>query len=108
MSRSVITKGCKTTTGGMVLSGVSNLPLFHSPITQIGTQATCPACKKGIGTIEPVEPVPFTVDHVQAALEGDIVACGCPKGSNTVIANRSSMTVSKQSNGHITVFEPTR
>ncbi|AUI88871.1 hypothetical protein BS333_21085 (plasmid) [Vibrio azureus] len=30
MSRSVITKGCKTTTSGTVLTGVSNLPLSMS------------------------------------------------------------------------------
>lgn len=106
MARSVITKGCKTTTGGEVLTGVGNVPLFNTPITQIGTQATCPKCKKGIGTIHPIEKVNFHVDYIQVALEGDIVMCGCPQGTNLVIADKKPMRVSNLPNGHINVFQP--
>lgn len=98
--RGVIHQGDKTTTGGVVTSGVSNVMFFGSGVTQINMIATCPACKKGQGKIIPIEDIAVIVDNVQVALHGDVVDCGCPFGSNTLIASVGAMKFS-QSNGRV-------
>ncbi len=104
--RGVITQGCKTSTGGTVLQGVSSVPLMSKAVTVINMQATCPSCKKGIGNIVPISAVNIKVDNVQVALHGDIVACGCPYGSNTVIASSNAMQSQALPGGEVGLFKP--
>ncbi|HIF9499341.1 TPA: PAAR domain-containing protein [Photobacterium damselae] len=93
-SRGLIHLGDKTTTGGGVVQGIGNVALVGSGVTQVGMLATCPACKVGQGKIVPLTAINVFADSVQAALHGDIVACGCPYGANTVIASAGSMLFS--------------
>lgn len=104
--RGLIHKGDKTTTGGVVMSGVASVMLVGEGVTQIGMTATCPACKKGQGKITPLKPLPIIVGDVQVALHGDIVACGCPYGSNTLIASASAMSFSQSSDGKFHGYKP--
>ncbi|MDF4896701.1 PAAR domain-containing protein [Vibrio parahaemolyticus] len=104
--RGLIHKGDKTSTGGVVTQGVGNVMFVGEGATQIGMIATCPKCKKGQGNIVPIEKLNIILDNIQAALHGDIVACGCPYGSNTLIASSSSMSFTKGSDGNIYGFKP--
>ncbi|WP_222104122.1 PAAR domain-containing protein [Vibrio algivorus] len=103
--RGLIHKGDKTTTGGVVTSGVGNVMFLGEGVTQIKMIATCPACKKGQGEIIPLETIAVIVENIQVALHGDIVACDCPFGSNTLIASAGAMKFS-QSNGQVHGFKP--
>ncbi|MBF4405488.1 PAAR domain-containing protein, partial [Vibrio anguillarum] len=103
--RGLIHKGDKTTTGGVVTSGVGNVMFLGEGVTQIKMIATCPACKKGQGEIIPLEAIAVIVENMQVALHGDIVACDCPFGSNTLIASAGAMKFS-QSNGQVHGFKP--
>ncbi|MGD8116417.1 PAAR domain-containing protein [Vibrio sp. TRT 29B02] len=103
--RGLIHKGDRTTTGGVVTSGVGNVMYVGEGVTQIKMIATCPACKKGQGEIIPLEAIAVFVDNIQAALHGDIVACDCSWGSNTLIASAGAMKFS-QSNGQVYGFKP--
>ncbi|HIF9499316.1 TPA: DUF6402 family protein [Photobacterium damselae] len=93
-SRGLIHLGDKTTTGGVVVQGIGNVALVGSGVTQVGMLTTCPACKVGQGKIVPLTTINVFADSIQAALHGDIVACGCPYGANTVIASAGSMSFS--------------
>ncbi|MBF4344193.1 PAAR domain-containing protein, partial [Vibrio anguillarum] len=93
--RGLIHKGDKTTTGGVVTSGVGNVMFLGEGVTQIKMIATCPACKKGQGEIIPLEAIAVIVENMQVALHGDIVACDCPFGSNTLIASAGAMKFSQ-------------
>lgn len=64
--RGLIHKGDKTTTGGVVTSGVGNVMFVGEGVTQTGMIATCPSCKKGQGKITPLKPISVIVDGVQA------------------------------------------
>ncbi|HIF9173973.1 TPA: PAAR domain-containing protein [Photobacterium damselae] len=97
--------GDKTTTGGVVVQGVGDIALIGSGVTQIGMIATCPACKIGQGKITPLTTINVFVDGVQAVLHGDIVACGCPSGSNSVIAPTGATSFSMK-DGIATVSRP--
>ena len=101
MARGLIHKGDKTTTGGVVLQGVGNIMLIGSGATQIGMIASCPVCKVGKGAIVPIQPIQVFIDHTQAALDGDNIACGCPPNSNKVIASPSAMAFADMGNGQI-------
>ncbi|MGY5613352.1 PAAR domain-containing protein [Vibrio brasiliensis] len=103
--RGLIHKGDRTTTGGVVTSGVGNVMHVGEGVTQIKMIATCPACEKGQGEIIPLETIAVFVDNIQAALHGDIVACDCSWGSNTLIASAGAMKFS-QSNGQVYGFKP--
>lgn len=43
--KGLIYKGCKTTTGGVVLEGVGDVWLYGSGVSYEGALASCPACK---------------------------------------------------------------
>ena len=103
--RGLIYKGDSTTTGGVVTSGVGNVALLGIGVTQIKMIATCSKCEKGQGEIIPLETIAVFVDSVQVALHGDIVACDCPFGSNTLIASSGAMKF-HQSNGQVHGFKP--
>ena len=103
--RGLIHKGDSTTTGGVVTQGLGNVMLVGEGATQIEMIATCPICEKGWGKIVPIEKWDVFIDNVQAALDGDLVMCGCPEGSNTLIASADAMRFSKV-DGQIHGFKP--
>ncbi|MGR5283512.1 PAAR domain-containing protein [Photobacterium damselae] len=104
-SRGLIHLGDKTTTGGVVVQGIGNVALVGTGVTQVGMLATCPACKVGQGKIVPLTAINVFADSIQAALHGDIVACGCPYGANTVIASAGTMSFSVK-DGIVTGYKP--
>ena len=91
--------GSRTSTGGTVIEGNQGI-LFNGLVaSSIGHQATCPKCKKGIGPIVAVGPRTVTLPAGPAARAGDYVACGCPPGSNSLLAEGSVFIGSDGSTG---------
>lgn len=78
--------GSKTSTGGVVIEGNSGLEFDGLVASSIGHKATCPACKKGVGEIVAVGARTTFLPAGPAARAGDYVACGCPPGANTLVA----------------------
>lgn len=78
--------GSKTSTGGAVIEGNQGLVFDGLVASSVGHKATCPACKKGIGPIVAVGGRTVTLPAGPAARAGDYVACGCPPGANTLLA----------------------
>lgn len=91
--RKVIVKTSPTSTGGKVLDGLPTMTIDGFPTTLIGMRASCPACLKGMGNIIPKGPHQQLINGVPIALEGDVVACGCPEGANVVIPLTATVTV---------------
>ncbi len=61
--------------------------LFNGLVaSSVGHKASCPKCKQGIGPIVAVGPRTVTLPAGPAARAGDYVACGCPPGSNSLLA----------------------
>ncbi|HDQ0224164.1 TPA: PAAR domain-containing protein [Escherichia coli] len=83
--RAVIVKSSPTSTGGKVLLGIDIVTNDGNPVALIGMQASCPACKKGIGDIVAKGPHQQFINGIAIALEEDVVACDCPEGSNIVL-----------------------
>lgn len=78
--------GSKTSTGGEVIEGNQGVVFDGLVASSVGHKATCPACKKGIGEIVAVGGRTVALPAGPAARAGDYVACGCPPGSNTLLA----------------------
>lgn len=78
--------GSKTSTGGAVLEGNEGLVFDGLVASSVGHKASCPKCKKGIGPIVAVGPRTVQLPAGPAARAGDYVACGCPPGSNVLLA----------------------
>lgn len=78
--------GSKTSTGGAVVEGNSGVLFDGLVASSVGHNASCPRCKKGIGPIVAVGPRTIVLPAGPAARAGDYVACGCPPGSNTLLA----------------------
>ncbi len=81
--------GSRTSTGGAVIEGNPGIMFDGLVASSVGHQATCPKCKKGIGPIVAVGPRTVVLPAGPAARAGDYVACGCPPGSNTLLAEGS-------------------
>ncbi|PCC98298.1 PAAR domain-containing protein [Halopseudomonas pelagia] len=81
--------GSKTSTGGEVIEGNEGVVFDGLVASLVGHKATCPACKKGIGEIIAVGGRTVQLPAGPAARTGDYVACGCPPGSNTLLAQGS-------------------
>ena len=79
--------GSKTSTGGTVIEGNPGIMFDGLVASSVGHQASCPACRKGIGPIVAVGPRSVILPAGPAARAGDYVACGCPAGSNTLLAD---------------------
>ena len=76
----VITLGSKTSTGGTVISGNSNVMINGQPVALIGDIATCICGSKncnGQGPIVPLSPRAANVNGVNFARAGDLVNTGC-------------------------------
>ncbi|MFC7421400.1 PAAR domain-containing protein [Iodobacter arcticus] len=83
--------GDLTTTGGCIISGESRHLIYGKAAARVGDKATCPACGKP-GTIVGGEPS-VIVFGKPLALEGHIIACGCPSGSNRILPRQGKATV---------------
>ncbi|PRB77523.1 PAAR domain-containing protein [Pseudomonas sp. MYb185] len=78
--------GSRTSTGGSVIEGNPGITFDGLVASSVGHKATCPACKKGIGEIIAVGPRTIVLPAGPAARAGDYIACGCPAGSNVLLA----------------------
>ena len=78
--------GSKTSTGGTVVEGNVGIAFDGLIASSVGHKATCPACKKGSGPIVAVGKREIHLPAGPAARAGDYVDCGCPPGSNVLIA----------------------
>lgn len=83
----VVCQGDPTTTGGKVLEGTPHHTEQGIPMALQGHTVYCPACKQ-VGKIAQGCPQ-MTVMGVGAALHDYPVACGCPPGSNRLIAGKT-------------------
>lgn len=76
----VITIGCQTSTGGVVISGSSGLKINNMSVALVGDKATCncglPMCKK-VGNIVALVPRAADCGGKMLAKAGDIVDTGC-------------------------------
>ncbi|WP_312904561.1 S-type pyocin domain-containing protein [Stutzerimonas nitrititolerans] len=85
----VIREGDPTTTGGIVVAGSSTHTVEFRKAARISDPVWCPACKS-MGFI--AEGNPTVIDeHLALATEGHAVKCGCPFGSNRLIATQGSV-----------------
>ena len=78
--------GSRTSTGGTVMEGNPGILSNGLVASSVGHKASCPKCKQGIGPIVAVGPRTVTLPAGPAARAGDYVACGCPPGSNSLLA----------------------
>jgi len=78
--------GSKTSTGGTVIEGNVGIVFDGLVASSIGHRATCPACKKAGGPIVAVGSREVYLPAGPAARAGDYIDCGCPPGSNVLIA----------------------
>lgn len=82
----VITVGDKTTTGGTVKNGALTVFCQGRPVALIGSESFCPQCKT-LGVIRQTRPFNVFTENKQVCLENDVVECGCPIGTNRLIAS---------------------
>ncbi|MBC0852771.1 S-type pyocin domain-containing protein [Pantoea stewartii] len=83
--RGLALHGDKTTTGATILSTLPNCTEFGRAVVRVGDPTTtCPKCGQN-GVI--VDGESHSVWHgVAAAVDRSVVRCGCPPGSNRIIA----------------------
>jgi uncharacterized Zn-binding protein involved in type VI secretion len=82
----VITVGDKTTTGGTVENGALTVFCRSRLVALIGSESFCPQCKT-LGVIRKTKPFNVFAENKQVCLENDVVECGCPIGTNRLIAS---------------------
>ncbi len=87
----VVREGDPTTTGGKVVFSAASTTLYGPPVARVGDLVTCPRCKT-VGYIAEGHDS-FTVGGLAVASEGHVVQCGCPLGSNRLLATQSRMSV---------------
>lgn len=87
--------GSKTSTGGTVVEGNVGIVFDGLVASSIGHKATCPACKKGGGPIVAVGSREIHLPAGPAARAGDYIDCGCPPGSNVLLA-QGTITVGSE------------
>lgn len=98
--------GSRTSTGGVVIEG-NNGVLFDGLIaSSVGHKATCPACKKGFGDIVAIGSRTVCLPEGLAARAGDYVACGCPPGSNVLVA-RGTVVIGHEGRMPFEKYSPT-
>lgn len=79
LRRSFLREGDHSTTGGTVTEGIAKMSSDGRLLTYLGAYVTCPACKNG-GPIVAFGPRwPGQMMGKIAALEGDLVDCGCDR-----------------------------
>lgn len=82
----VITAGDQTTSGGTVQNGALTVFCQGRAVALIGSTSFCPQCKTH-GIIRQTKPFNVFAENKQICLEGDVVECGCPIGTNRLIAS---------------------
>lgn len=82
----VITVGDQTTSGGTVQNGALTVFCQGRAVALIGSTSFCPQCKTH-GIIRQTKPFNVLAENKQICLEGDVVECGCPVGSNRLVAS---------------------
>ena len=90
----VIREGDPTTTNGIVVAGSSSNTIENRKAARISDPVWCPSCKS-MGYI--AEGNPTVIDQYLAiATHGHIVKCGCPYGSNMLIATQSTVMAAQE------------
>lgn len=97
----IVTVGDKTTTGGIVQDGALTVSSHGSLIALIGSTAFCPKCGT-TGIVRQTRPFNVHAENKQVCLEGDVVECGCPLGTNRLIASPGALEFIGDSNGIVT------
>jgi uncharacterized Zn-binding protein involved in type VI secretion len=88
MPRRIAREGDKTTTGCTILPAGHLWHIVNKPIAAVNDPvSTCPNCGKP-GIITDGAGCVF-YDNQPAAVDGSMVSCGCPPGSNRVIAGQN-------------------
>lgn len=87
MAKAVILKGDKTSHGGTVQEGFSNLTYAGTPVTGVGHLVSCPKCEGIYPVVEGTESATWSGTLV--AVEGMKTACGA-----TLIASQHELNVS--------------
>lgn len=83
--------GNMTTTGGKIITGENTFTSEGLATALVGDKVSCPKCKQ-IGTI--IEGCQTFIMHGKpVAYNGCLVACGCPMGTNRIIAMDSFIFV---------------
>ena len=95
----VIREGDPTTTGGRVLAGSTTVNVEYRKAARISDPVWCPKCSS-MGFIAEGNPT-FIVEGVAVATHGHAVQCGCPLGSNRLIATQG--TVMAAEDGSVTI-----
>ncbi|WP_095067342.1 S-type pyocin domain-containing protein [Pseudomonas sp. Irchel 3A18] len=85
----VIREGDPTTTGGIVVAGSCANSIEYRKTARISDPVWCPACKC-MGYIAEGNPTVMD-EYVALATHGHAVKCGCPFGSNRLIATQNSV-----------------
>ncbi|HAT2580528.1 TPA: PAAR domain-containing protein [Aeromonas hydrophila] len=93
MALKIATIGDRTTTGGVILDGASSVYAEGRLVALIGSKGTCTVCSQGGGPIRQTHPHTVEVEGRQVCLHGSIVECGCPPGTNRVIASASMESI---------------
>lgn len=90
----VIREGDPTTTGGRVLAGSTTKIVVYRNAARISDPVWCPQCNR-MGFIAEGNPT-FIVEGVAVATHGHAVQCGCPPGSNRLIATQSTVMAAEE------------
>ncbi|OLF56533.1 PAAR domain-containing protein [Pseudomonas chlororaphis] len=90
----VIREGDPSTTGGRVLVGSTTTIVVHRQAARISDPVWCPQCNS-MGFIAEGNPS-FIVEGVAVATHGHAVQCGCPPGSNRLIATQSTVMAAEE------------
>ncbi len=82
----IIREGDTTTSGGLVSNTSSRVILDGQRVALMGDPVWCPACRSA-GYIAQGNPT-YVDEFVAVATHGHEVRCGCPPGSNRLIASQ--------------------
>lgn len=85
----VIREGDPTTTGGKVIAGSSGIIAEHRRLARLSDPVWCPKCKS-MGYIAEGNPT-FIDENLAVATHVHAVKCGCPYGSNRLIATQGTI-----------------
>lgn len=75
--------GDGSTTGGSVLTGCEKQTAFGQNISTIGDQVSCPKCGNVGIIVESRSSV--SIFGKAVAVDGSLVACGCPLGTHKIV-----------------------
>lgn len=90
----IIREGDPTTTGGKVVKGSATTFVEHREAARISDPVWCPRCSS-VGYVAEGNPT-FIVEGVAVATQGHAVQCGCPLGSNRLIATQNTVMAAEE------------